>query len=696
MTVFLAVLLAFETHLALDGQVERWSFAGDGLVTVRLIDPPAGLRLKPGGDLRAALTMAAQAWQAIETAHVPVRYLGQIHPRDPLPGEILFDFDTGSGFPGGRDAAGSTEIFVSGHSIVSARIHLNAADFDWATDGSTSALDVQSIAEHEMGHALGLAHPCGDLDTQTPSCSALPAATFQALQQDVMFPSIAPGPRRAPSQDDRDGLTFLLPAAVSPEIAPELTGLLPSCLELDDRLDEDDRILTGQDVVVEVDRAPDASVLELLSADSVIERTTLVRDGKGRLLAAVGSDILHSVRRLDARLVAASGKANVLFGALDVAKSCSAHGCSSSGASVLALAPLAWLAFRKSKSAPRRRGERGGFFSKKSFSPRPLRLRGALVAAACLCAGPALAYKRSVNAGNVCIWWSTRGHPFQIDAQGTPDVPAAQAFTAIRKSFQTWADVGCSDLAFPDQGLSLDPKNRVVGYFPGQYNRNLVLWRTRRCGNGKNGGVVPPGDSCLGVQSGCANAYDCWDHGDGVIATTTTTSNRFTGQINDTDIEINDSVGTDGTKFIFTAVDGLPCVDQNQTGCVRIDIQNTITHEAGHTLGLDHTADPNATMYATAPEGETSKRVLGSDDIQGICDVYPRGARTVTCNSDPITLTESGTSNGGCGCSHAHAGPGATLLALAAFLLSRRRPKPVIITSSAAASASLRDIDHRS
>ena len=507
-----------------------------------------------------------------------------------------------------------------------------------------------------------------------------------------MYPSIAPGPRRTPSQDDRDGITFLLPAASPPEIAPELTGLTPPCLE------EAQEIGPGlaRSLIVEVGRAPDPAVLELLSADTLVAQASLGRDDKGRLLAAVPATALHSIRPLDARLVARSGKANVLFSALDVAKSCTRHGCSSTSPSVLALLSLALLALRNSKSAPRRRGGRGGFFSKKIFSPRSPRLRGALVALTFITALPAQAYKRSVNAGGVCVWWSTRGHPFQIDSQGTPDVPAAQAFTAIRKSFQTWADVSCSDLAFPDQGLSMDPKDRVVGYFPGQYNRNLVLFRTRRCGNGKNGGVVPPGDSCLGVQGGCANSYDCWDHGDGVIATTTTTSNRFTGQINDTDIEINDSLGSDGTRFIFTAADGPPCVDQNQTGCVRIDIQNTITHESGHTLGLDHTTDPNATMYATAPEGETSKRVLGSDDIQAICDIYPRGAQTVTCTSDPIKLTLSGSSNGGCGCSHSQTGPGATLLVLAIFLLSRRKPKPAIMPSSTAASASLRDIAHRS
>jgi MYXO-CTERM domain-containing protein len=312
-------------------------------------------------------------------------------------------------------------------------------------------------------------------------------------------------------------------------------------------------------------------------------------------------------------------------------------------------------------------------------------------------ATPAFAYKRSVNSGGVTIWWSIRGHPFQIDAMGTPDIPGMAAFTAIRTSFQTWAAVSCSDLVFQDQGLSLDPKDRVVGYFPGQSNRNLVLFRTRRCGNGNNGGVVPPGDPCL-TQGGCGNAYDCWDditHGAGVIATTTTTSNRFTGQINDSDIEINDSVGTDGTKFIFTAVDGVPCTDPNQTGCVRMDVQNTITHEAGHTLGLDHTTDPTATMYATAPQGETSKRVLGNDDIQAICTIYPRGKETVTGNLDPITLTPLGSSNGGCGCSQAQTGPGAALGALVLLLQirrrSRRKPQLAISASRKIASPALRE-----
>jgi len=282
------------------------------------------------------------------------------------------------------------------------------------------------------------------------------------------------------------------------------------------------------------------------------------------------------------------------------------------------------------------------------------------------CALPASAYVRSVNQANLCLWWTSHGHTYQIDAQGTPDVAGTAAFDAIRKSLQSWSAVSCSDLAFPEEPLSTDPSARLVGYFQGGANHNLILFRTRACRD-----VVPAGDQCL-TSGGCSNVYDCWDAthgGDGVIATTTTTSSRQTGQILDSDIELNDAPASNGTKFTFTAVDGLPCDpnDPSQTGCVRMDVQNTITHEAGHTLGLDHSLDPNATMYASAPFGETSKRVLGADDVQGICAIYPRGKASVSC------LPQA--PEGGCGCSQAQTGPGAALGVLLLLLQIRRRSR---------------------
>ncbi|MGC6507986.1 MAG: matrixin family metalloprotease [Myxococcota bacterium] len=52
------------------------------------------------------------------------------------------------------------------------------------------------------------------------------------------------------------------------------------------------------------------------------------------------------------------------------------------------------------------------------------------------------------------------------------------------------------------------------------------------------------------------------------------------------------------------------------------DLQNMLAHEFGHALGLGHSEEIEATMAPTAPPGETSKRDLHNDDIQGFVYLY--------------------------------------------------------------------------
>lgn len=56
------------------------------------------------------------------------------------------------------------------------------------------------------------------------------------------------------------------------------------------------------------------------------------------------------------------------------------------------------------------------------------------------------------------------------------------------------------------------------------------------------------------------------------------------------------------------------------------DVKNTMTHEFGHWLVLGDLYswfwDRNKTMYASASAGETKKRSLESDDINGIRAIY--------------------------------------------------------------------------
>lgn len=55
----------------------------------------------------------------------------------------------------------------------------------------------------------------------------------------------------------------------------------------------------------------------------------------------------------------------------------------------------------------------------------------------------------------------------------------------------------------------------------------------------------------------------------------------------------------------------------------RIDLQNTLTHEWGHVLGLGHSEeDALATMHASASPGEVHKRELAQDDVNGLFHLY--------------------------------------------------------------------------
>lgn len=60
----------------------------------------------------------------------------------------------------------------------------------------------------------------------------------------------------------------------------------------------------------------------------------------------------------------------------------------------------------------------------------------------------------------------------------------------------------------------------------------------------------------------------------------------------------------------------------------RVDLGNTLTHEAGHLLGLDHSPVLESTMYFEAAPGQIFKRSLAEDDIEGLCVIYPKPTST--------------------------------------------------------------------
>jgi len=252
------------------------------------------------------------------------------------------------------------------------------------------------------------------------------------------------------------------------------------------------------------------------------------------------------------------------------------------------------------------------------------------------------------------LFWCTRQPSFVINENGSSDAGKEASFAAVRRSFETWAAPDCADLSFVDLGTTARSEVGLDGE-----GVNLVVWREVSCQE-----VVPAGASCL-EEGGCNNEYGCWEQTEGAIAVTTTTFDNRTGQILDSDIELN------GAGFAFTTVDAPRCTRVPAPGandCVATDVQNTVTHEIGHFIGLAHTADPNATMYATEPQGETDKRDLSEDDVAGVCAIYPQGeAPPSFCSESESGGTGGGGgSQGGCGCSSQPAGDLSALALLVA------------------------------
>lgn len=267
------------------------------------------------------------------------------------------------------------------------------------------------------------------------------------------------------------------------------------------------------------------------------------------------------------------------------------------------------------------------------------------------------------NARGSCLYWDTRTIPWSAAENLGGGLPESEAIEAIRQSFDEWQRQDCSDLAFRE-----GPRvGRSTGYRQGRSNVNTVVFRDRACAD-----VVPGDDPCLSDES-CSNEYDCWDQDEKLIAVTTTTFSVCSGRIVDADIELN------AVDYDFATEAEAGCAPDGGSRCDTTDVRNTLVHEIGHVIGLAHSTEESATMYATAPNGETKKRDLAGDDRNALCTIYPADGDTAICPpAQPLDRCGEGSGSSGqssgMGCSGA-AGDVTlfSILAAAAGLVWRRR-----------------------
>ncbi|MDX2012176.1 MAG: matrixin family metalloprotease [Myxococcaceae bacterium] len=165
--------------------------------------------------------------------------------------------------------------------------------------------------------------------------------------------------------------------------------------------------------------------------------------------------------------------------------------------------------------------------------------------------------------------------------------------------------------------------------------------------------VTGPGFELGGPNQNVIVALDDWPYTDGALASTVVTLNARTDEILDTDIVFNVDQHT------FRVLDG-PAMRGDLD-----DVQNTLTHELGHALGLMHNPmDQRVVMYPRAAAGEIGKRVLQDDDRQGLAALY--GQR--------LEVPEAPVSQAGCS---AAGGAALWMVGLLVVAVLARRPRAV-------------------
>lgn len=139
----------------------------------------------------------------------------------------------------------------------------------------------------------------------------------------------------------------------------------------------------------------------------------------------------------------------------------------------------------------------------------------------------------------------------------------------------------------------------------------------------------------------------------GALAITTATSEAETGAIVGASIVING-------EHRFAILEQSRPAERSEP----YDLQNVMTHEFGHFLGLGENYDDHeATMYVASERGETKKRDLENVDVAAIATLYPTPE-----------VAASGCGGAQMAPSSSHSAAGAALLLGMAVILARRNP----------------------
>ena len=192
-----------------------------------------------------------------------------------------------------------------------------------------------------------------------------------------------------------------------------------------------------------------------------------------------------------------------------------------------------------------------------------------IIFVSCFWCSNVFAYKIKKTKNGKIIKWNTNTVTYYVNTSGGP----TDSLAAIQAAMKTWTDVPSSSFHFvyggPTTNTVRNPDDGInIIYFGKIRNKARV-----------------------------ARNYVWW--------------NKESGKLYDSDIVFN-------TAHKLSAAD--KCPEDSY------DIQGVLTHELGHSLTLNELykqTHEEKTMYWKENKGDTKKRILDQDDVDGISYLYP-------------------------------------------------------------------------
>jgi hypothetical protein len=261
------------------------------------------------------------------------------------------------------------------------------------------------------------------------------------------------------------------------------------------------------------------------------------------------------------------------------------------------------------------------------------------------------------------LYWESGCVYVTVDAEGTKAIAGDAEFAVIDASMAAWND-GARSCSYMD--IVKEPRKSIE---VGKDKINVIKFRDASWCR------PPVGDDPPRCHSPSAAGLTT------AVFVDDSSSDRD-GAIVDADIELN------GVDFSISTNDQT----LGTAGC-KSDLGNTLTHELGHLLGLEHpcraAADPErvdgngnpvpscsttndpaileSTMYNFQDCGETKKATLSQDDINAVCAIYPTAKDPKSCEHVTDETGCNGCNTGG------RPWAGLMLAALTFGLLFRRK-----------------------